>query len=413
MVYDGFIEEYIEKLKKTLSGNQEAVAEFSSRVKNQKESAISIALEIIKKYSGDMHTFFGAPNLSEANIGYSGNLIGKINSIRCTDFEKDGKKRKRCMGYLEDEKGKIPFTIFDPSNQYSKGDYILIKDAKVGEFNGKPYLTLSNRNQLMIIEKSKNTDVSNAKLKIKDLKPDMYSLSIRGNLRVTGSRENVGKDGTTMFSGVLYDDTGTIGVRSWGVPLEEGEVEISNASVKQFKERLYLNIGKGSEIKVITSREEFFKNLEQLSGSERGRVRGTGMVTKIYSRNPVVEVCTVCGKIVKNGRCENHPDSPPKKILRVSLVIDDGTLCPSVFVYQKNLLSVIGMKDEEANSLIEKGDIQTVINAIENKINLKFVDFSLYGFRGSESYYMEMEEMSVLGEEELNRRYSEMMEELR
>lgn len=357
--------------------------------------------------------FFDAPYLSDTNAGYSGNLIGRINSIRCTDFEKDGKNRKRCMGYLEDEKGKLPFTIFDPSNQYSKGDYILIKDSKIGEFNGKPYLTLSNRNQIMIIEKSKNTDVSNVKLKIKDLKPDMYSLSIKGNLRVTGSKENVGKDSTTMFSGVLSDDTGTIGVRSWGVPLNEGEVEIYNASVKQFKDRLYLNIGKGSEIKIIAKKEEFLRNLEQLTSYGRGRGRGTGLVTKIYSRNPVVEVCPVCGKIVKNGRCDSHPDSNPKKIFRVSITIDDGTLSPNVFLYQKNILTLIGMNEEDADSLISKGEVQSVIDKLENIINLKFVDFSLYGFKGSNSYYMEMEEISVLTDDELTKKYSEIMEELR
>ncbi len=412
MVYDGFIEDYIEKLKKTLPGNQEAVSEFNKRIKEEKASPMDIALEIISRYSGDIHTFFGVPNLSSIETGYNGSLIGKVNSIRCTEFEKDGKKGKRCVGYLEDEKGKLPFTMFDPSYQYVKGDYLLIKDAKVGEFNGKPYLTLSNRNQIVLIEKSKNIDASNKLLKIKDLKPDMYSLSIKGRLRVTGSKDNVGRDKTTMYSGVLSDDTGTIGVRSWGIKLSDGEVEISNVSVRQYKDRLYINIGNGSQLKMISTQNEDIKSLEVLSTLERGNVRGTGIVTKIYSKNPIVQICSECGRIVKGGKCENHPDSIPKKILRLSIALDDGTLSPNVYIYQKNLLSLIKMKEEDVASLIENGDVSKVIREIENALMMKFVDFSLFGFRGKENYYMEIEELNILDDDEMSKRYSKIMEEL-
>lgn len=413
MVYDGFIEEYVEKLKNALSGNSEAIEEFTNRVKKEKETPMNIALEIVRKYSGDIHIFLGAPHMKDVSSGYDGNIIGRINSIRCIDYEKDGKKRKRCVGYLEDENGKLPFTIFDPTIQLTKGDFILVKDAKVGEYSGKPYLTLSNRNQISILEKSKNIDASNSVLKIKDLKPEMYSLTVRGNLRVTGSKENVGKEAIKMFSGILTDDTGTIGVRSWGVPLEDGDVEIIGASVKQFKDRLYLNIGKGTEVRILSRRNEAFRTLEQLNLSDRGTVQGVGIVTKIYAKNPVVEVCRECGRIVKAGKCENHPDAGSKKILRISVVLDDGTLSPTVFVYQKNLLSAIGMQDEDAEAAVEKGEAQALISKVEKELIMKFVEFSLYGFRSSNGYYMEMEEMQVMSEEEMNRNYSMMMEELK
>ncbi len=402
----------MEKLKRTLEGNELAVEEFLRRTKTEKTSPVIVAMEIMKKYSGDIHIFFSALPIDEIKQGYSGNIVGRIGNMRCVDYEKEGKQRRRCMGFLDDDKGKLSFTIFDPSYPYTRGDLILIKDAQVGEYSDKPYLTLSGRSQITILEKSNNVDASSQTLKVKDLKPDMYGVNIKGTMRVLGAKENTGSQGVTLYSGVLTDDTGNVGVKSWGIELEDGSVEITGGSVKQYQDRLYINLGKGGNLKMISRKNEIFTTLEQLIGSEKGKVSGTAVITKVFTKNLTVDVCSVCGKVLREMKCPKHPEAQVNTIIRISAVLDDGTASPTVYIYQKYLEGLINGGEETIEKAIINGDVEGISRQLEEALTSKIVYFSLYGFRGTQNYYAEIEELKVLTDADLKERYDKLMEEI-
>jgi ssDNA-binding replication factor A large subunit len=409
-----FVNQYLKRFSESVQNNEEAIAEFKKRIGSENAVPQNLALELLRKYSGDMNTFFQASSLKDIREGYQGNVLGSVSSTRCIEYERDGNKRIRCVGTLEDKTGRLSFTEFpDNSSRIAKGDLLLIVNASVGNYNDRPYLTISSKLEIKILEKSSLKSVVGESLMIRDLKPDMYDVSIRGSLRSTRSKENVGRDSVTLYSGILDDESGNISVQSWGTPLTDGVVEIKGASIKQFKEKLYLQIGKGTRINVLSQESGQFETLEQLSNSQSGNVKGDGIILRILEKNLAVSVCSVCQRVAKEGKCANHPDSPVERILRFSMLLDDGYSSPLVYAYQKVLEKYVTGGKEKIKKSIESGKESEILEELKGKIVMKPIRFTVYGFRGTSGTYMEVEELSVLDENAIGEEYQKTIEVLK
>jgi len=409
-----FVNQYMKRFGEAVQNNEEATAEFKNRIGTENAVPLKIAIELLRKYSGDMNAFFQATALKDISEGYQGNILGSVSSVRCVEYQKDGSNRIRCMGTLEDKTGRLQFTEFpDGTSKISKGDFVLIVNASVGSYNDHPYLTISSKLEINVLEKSNLKSVVGESLKIRDLRPDMYDVSIRGSLRSTRSKENVGRDSVTLYSGILNDESGNVSVQSWGTPLVDGTVEIKGASVKQFKERLFLQVGKGTKINVLSQENGQFETLEQLSSSQSGTVKGSGIVLRIFDKNLAVSVCTVCQRVVKEGKCSNHPDAPVERILRLSMIVDDGYSSPLVYAYQKVLERYVNGGKENIKKSLEGGKELEVLEELKGKIVMKPIQFVIYGFRGTSGNYMEMQELTVMDDEAIGEEYQKTMEGLR
>ncbi|MEM1995481.1 MAG: hypothetical protein QXT54_00385 [Thermoplasmatales archaeon] len=409
MARNEVVEEYAKRLSEAVQGNSQAIDEFRKET-SQGRPPIKVAVELIRKYSGDLNTFFRAPLINTISSGYRGNILGIVSSIKCSEYEKEGMKKVRCIGSIEDRSGRLPFTEFpDGSSRLSKGDLVLIVNAYVGSFNNRPYLTISSRIELNIIERSA-ASVRNESLKIKDLHPDMYDIKVSGKLTFIGKVDGVGKTQTTLFKGILKDESGSIPVESWGIELKDGEVEIAGASTKQFNNRLYLNIGNGTQIKFNSldiSGE--FKNLELLMMASRGTFRGKGIIIRISEKNLTVTVCATCQKVIKNGKCPNHPDSPVENILRLSLVLDDGYAAPFVYAYQRVIEKYISGGKERIRQYIENNKANELLPEIKKSIVMKVANVSVYGFKGERGNYLEFQDLELLDDNALESQYNELL----
>ncbi len=207
MAGNDFVNQYMKRFGEAVQNNEEATAEFKNRIGTENAVPLKIAIELLRKYSGDMNAFFQAATLKDIREGYQGNILGSVSSVRCVEYQKDGDNRIRCMGTLEDKTGRLQFTEFpDGTSKISKGDFVLIVNAPVGSYNDHPYLTISSKLEINTLEKSNLKSVVGESLKIRDLRPDMYDVSIRGSLRSTRSKENVGRDSVTLYSGILNDE---------------------------------------------------------------------------------------------------------------------------------------------------------------------------------------------------------------
>ena len=414
MAGNDFINQYVKRFSEAVQNNEEATVEFKKRIGAENAVPLDLALELLRKYSGDMDSFFQATALKDIRDGYQGNILGNVSSIRSIEYEKEGNKKIRCVGTLEDKTGKLPFTEFPEStSRISKGDLVLIVNAQVGSYNDHPYLTISSKQELNVLEKSNLRSVIGESLKIKDLRPDLYDVSIRGSLRSTSSKDNVGKDSVTLYSGVLNDDTGNVSVQSWGTPLNDGTVEIKGASVKQFREKLYLQIGKGTKVNVISKESGKFDTLEQLANSQSGTVEGSGLIVRILDKNLVVSVCSVCQRVVKEGACSSHPDAPLERILRLSIIFDDGYSSPIAYAYQKVLEKYVDGGKDRIKRSIESGKENEILEELKGKIVMKPVKFEIYGFRGSSGTYAELQELDVLDDNATGEEYQKILEGLR
>lgn len=413
MAGSDFVNQYLKKFADSVQNNTEAVDEFKNRMNEKNVVPVKLAVELIKKYSGDFNTFFQAKSINNIEEGYQGNILGLVSNTRCIEYEKDGRKRMRCVGSIEDKTGRLPFTEFtDATSRVSKGDFILLENATVGEFNNKPYLTISYRNEINVLEKSSLTSVAGQALKVRELGPNMYDLSIKGQMRTTGSKENVGKDAVTLYSGLLSDESGSISVQSWGTPLKDGYAEIRGASMKLFRDRLYLQIGKGTHITFVTEETGMYTNLEQLSESQKGVAEGEAIILKIFDRNPVISVCSVCQKIVKEDQCGFHPDAPAERILRMSMIVDDGFESPLVYAYQKVLETYVEGGKEKIKRAIETEKVADLVREIVESLKMKLVRYSIYGFRGSSGMYFEVQSLSIMDEPTISDEYKKLREGL-
>lgn len=409
-----FIDEYLKRFKDSVQGNEEAVSEFKERIEKETSSPKKVALELLKKYSGDLNSFFQAKEIGEVSEGYYGNIVGTVGSIRCIEFERDGRKGIRCVGFLEDKSGRLPFTNFtDSPGKINKGDTILVINANVGQYNEKPYLTISYKNEIDILEKSTYKNVSGELLQVRDLRPEMFDIYIKGSLRVSNSRENVGRDSVTLYSGFFSDNTGTISVQSWGIPFNDGLAEIRGASIKTYKEKLYLQIGKGTKITFLGEEKGEYSNLEELTDSLEGTAQGEAIVMGVQSKNSIVSVCSECQNIVKDSECKKHPDAPVEKILRVGLIVDDGYSSQFVYAYQKALEKFVKGGKKQIANLIQKDDVSNAIKEIEEKLRFKFINYSVYGFRGSSGMYLELQDFSLIDEKEMTEKYQKLMEAMK
>ncbi|MGC8645116.1 MAG: hypothetical protein ACP5UO_02465 [Thermoplasmata archaeon] len=414
MAGNEFIEEYIRRFSEAVQNNAQAIDEFKTEIAKRGSAPQKVAVDLIRRYSGDVNKFFQAPPIGEIAEGYRGNILGTVSTLRCSEYERDGVKRTRCIGSLEDRTGRLPFTEFpEGSSRLSRGDLILIVNGYVGSFNGKPYLTISSRMEINVIERISRGD-QGGELKVKDLRPDMYDVKIRGNLRFIEKTENVGKNQTTLYKGLLRDETGSISVQSWGVELKDGSVEIEGASVKQFNDRIYLHLGNGTKITYTTQFEMGeYRNLELLLNASRGIFRGEGVIIRILERSPVVEVCATCQRVVREGKCPSHPDSPVEKILRLSVILDDGYAAPLVYVYQKVLEKFVDGGKEGIAEAMKGGKEQELLRKIGEKILMKPILLSIYGFKGSNGNYLEIQDLEILEGDRLDEAYGKLLEVLR
>ncbi|MEM0130088.1 MAG: hypothetical protein QW100_00420 [Thermoplasmatales archaeon] len=414
MARNEIIEEYVKRLSEAVQGNAQAIDEFRKETTIQGRPPVKVAVDLIRKYSGDLNKFFRAPLINTISSGYRGNILGVVSSIKCSEYEKEGIKKIRCIGSIEDRSGRLPFTEFpDGSSRLSRDDLVLIVNAYVGNFNNRPYLTISSRIELNIIERSAPS-LRNESLKIKDLHPDMYDIKVSGKLTYIGKVDGVGKTQTTLFKGILRDETGSIPVESWGIELKDGDAEIAGASIKQFNNRLYLNIGNGTQIK-FNSLEGAgeFKNLELLMGASRGTFKGKGIIIRISEKNLTVSVCATCQKVIKDGKCPNHPDSPVENILRLSLVLDDGYAAPFVYAYQRVLEKYVNGGKESIRQYIESNKVNELLPELKKLIVMKVANVSVYGFKGERGNYLEFQDLELLDDNALESQYNELLEALK
>jgi hypothetical protein len=407
---NNFVEELIRRFSEAVQDNAQAVEEFRAEIGKKGSSPQRAAVDLIRKYSGDINRFFQSIPIGQISEGYRGNILGTVTSIRCSEYEKDGIKRVRCIGSLEDRTGRLPFTEFpEGSSRLSRGDLVLLENAYVGSYNGKPYLTISSRTGINVIERAAAVD-QRGELRLKDLHPGMYDVNVKGNLRFIEKVENVGKNKEILYKGLLRDETGSISVQSWGVELKDGMVEIEGASVKQFNDRLYLHIGNGTKVRYISQTEMGkFRNLELLLDSPRGEYEGEALILKVLERNITVDVCTTCQRVVRDGKCTSHPESPVERILRLSIILDDGYAAPLAYAYQRVLEKFVDGGKERIVEGIKNGNEKEILELIKEKIVMKPALLSISGFKGANGNYLEIREMDILEGKRLDDAYENIL----
>ncbi len=375
---DEIIEEIKSKILKATNNDQNAIVEFDKRLLESSEPPIIVALNVVEDFQGDISVLFEGEKISSITKEFEGNVVGKITNISYKEFERNGKKHKMLTGIMRDKSGSIPITIFDPP-KIGEGDIILIKNVVGDEFNGK--IRLKTRNNSEITPLKRGVEGQLELVTISKINPDMKFLSVEGELRIIEKDRPVKGEQSRLTVGILTDSTGTIQVRAWDIDLEEGLVRIYGAYPRVYNNKLYLNVNKNSKIEVLRKAGKP-ENLYQLAEVGNGEVEVSGRILGFITKNPFVDVCSECGRVVRDGKCSIHPEAKPTRIIRVTAIIDDGSSSQYATIYQSILIGLIG--EEVVKSSLASLDISLVRDRV-NELALNEFKLKVTAFRSSRS----------------------------
>jgi hypothetical protein len=375
---DEIIEEIKEKILKATNNDQNAAMEFDKRLLESTEPPIIVALKVVEDFQGDISVLFDGERISSVTKDFEGTVVGKITNISYKEFERNGKRHKMLTGMIRDNSGAIPITIFDPP-KIGEGDTILIKNVVGDEFNGK--LRLKTRNNSEITPLKRGSDGQAELVTISKINPDMKFISVEGELRIIEKNRPVKGEQSRLTVGILTDSTGTIQVRAWDIDLEEGLVRFHGAYPKIYNNKLYLNVNKNSKIEVLR-RAGKPENLYQLAENGSGEIEINVRILGFIAKNPFVDVCSECGRVVRDGRCNLHPEAKPARIIRVTAIIDDGFSSQYATLYQSLLIKLIG--EDAVKSSLASLDISLVRERL-NELALNEFKVKVSAYRSSRS----------------------------
>jgi ssDNA-binding replication factor A large subunit len=208
---------------------------------------------------------------------------------------------------------------------------------------------VANELGVSIIERSED-----GKVQIRNLVPGLRNIDIRGSVQKifpvhTFMKNDVeGKVGSMIVS----DGTGEIRLVIWDhrvEHIEKGEIDVGSeisvrgAFVKEGKYGMEVHLRSTSDFVFEKKSIEFtpIKDIDEGVSS----IRGT--VNDLSSKNPFFEICSKCGKRVKD-ECPEHGKVEPKYSMVVELSISDNTGSIKCVCFGKAAEKAIQMKGEDA-----------------------------------------------------------------
>jgi len=190
---------------------------------------------------------------------------GRVIDVSDKDIRVRGEEKTVSVGVISDGTGSINFTDWE-HRPFTIGSVVTITDAYTRVFMGRVDLNISERSRIETEEDDGEIPALEELKEVTSVAPSLQKLSVsdlngtsRGfslEVQVMDRREKTieTRNGEKeIVSGVLADSTGTISFTSWGeFEHEEGaKIRIVDAYVKEFNNRLDVNLGDRTVIEVL------------------------------------------------------------------------------------------------------------------------------------------------------------------
>ncbi|KAA8922477.1 replication factor A [Thermoplasma sp.] len=276
----------------------------------------------------------------------------KLLSLNKRTIKNDRGETVYYYGIIGDETGTVPFTawVFPPAVRV--GDVIEIRSCYSNLYNGKIRIYIDGRSEIILkpdsdIEVKRTSDL----VKIRDVSLSMPYVSVIG--KITGVRKKeYENDGATksVYQGYIEDETARIRISSFGKQIQENEVvRIDNARVTQFNGYMGLSIGDSSRIETVTAnipekpRHVFISEIR----SPVGGITITGFVVSVGQGSRIFTKCSVCRRIVEDGKCKDHPSAPVYPDIFGYFSLSDGTGTLTCYINSDSFLPYAGITQDQ------------------------------------------------------------------
>jgi ssDNA-binding replication factor A large subunit len=222
------------------------------------------------------------------------------------------------------------------------------------------------------------------KLRISELSLGFHEEPIRVrvlNVKRGGNKKRV--------SGIFGDESGLIPFISHiEYQLEEGKCfELRNFLVRRWKGIPTIELVKDSSLQLsspVEIRNPLLKISELLKRNVNFRVRLIGCILSLKMPSGIVRRCSLCGRILRNGRCKEHENSKSYLDMRLKFILDDGSSSILAIASRKISEEILGMSLEECISegwekRREKAEIE-----LKKRLLGKFISIEASLIRASE-----------------------------
>lgn len=333
---------------------------------------------IVRKYGGDPNALSKGERKMLSQLGLSEqsvDILVRVMSSATREVTVSGNPKTIQSGILADEAGNtVKFTVWDVSRADLKaGENYLIRYAYTKEWNGQPEVHLGNR---VVVEQRPQEEVKVPEgvtvpasgggysapvvAKVTDLKENMNSVTLTGRILSLKPKDVETPSGkTTMFSGIIADETGRVEFSAWhDFGLKEGSaVTISNAYVKGWKGIPRLSFGDRSKVEAFKGKfptttelaqpvRKSVEDLERIGGAADVTVVGT--VVDMKKGTGLIFRCPECNRVVQKGVCQVHGKVQAIPDLRLRMVVDDGTAAMTAVVKKEVTEKLTGITLKEA-----------------------------------------------------------------
>ncbi|MEA1932404.1 MAG: Single-stranded DNA binding protein [Euryarchaeota archaeon] len=238
-------------------------------------------------------------------------------------------------GKLADASGTISYTAWQDFG-FEPGDSIVIGNAGVREWDGRPELNLGQSTTVSMADETVDVDQSiGGDSDLIDLEPGDRGRNVEVRVQEVDSRTIDGRDGeTTILSGVLADETARLPFTDWDPhpDLETGaDLRIEDVYIREFRGSPSVNLSEFSTVEPLSEPVVVTDSAPQLSLAEAVDSGGlfdvevVGNVLEVRDGSGLIERCPDCGRVIQNNQCRTHGEVEGEDDLRIKAILDDGT----------------------------------------------------------------------------------------
>ncbi|NLX47317.1 MAG: hypothetical protein GXY70_04010 [Euryarchaeota archaeon] len=325
--------------------------------------------DILKKMGGDPDSVGDGSerkNVAElTGAEQSVDLLVKVLTVNPKTIEVGGVSKNIVYGYVADESGRVPYTIWETESvQMKEGSTVIVRNAYTKEYKGNPQLNLGNR--ASVEESDEVLDVADmpsggsAEVKIAELTDGMNYVIVSGKIGRPEQREiTVSGEKKMIVTGILSDETGSAEFTVWKeMELNDGdEVRVIGAYVKSWRGMPKLNLGDKAEVQVLergtlgdisgsVPKPRTLEDVELAGGAMDVVVHGT--LVDVREGSGLVMRCPDCRRVLQKSTCRVHGKVKGIDDLRIKAILDDGTSSMSVIFGKELTEQMLNISIDEA-----------------------------------------------------------------
>ncbi len=125
--------------------------------------------------------------IRQGRVELTATLIEKGNA---REFDKFGKKGKVCDGVLEDETGRVKFTLWnEQADEVNAGDVVKVSNGWVGEYQGEKQLSTGKFGKLEVVKKGNGTSNTTNSSTSASVKTQVYKPGPKSSVLSAGSKD--------------------------------------------------------------------------------------------------------------------------------------------------------------------------------------------------------------------------------